>query len=183
MPSTTSPSAMLNKARSPLLATGALWLLVAAGPAHAQQAADDRLAPLRACAAIADPAQRLACYDREAGVVVAAVNTGDVRLVERREVEQTRRSLFGFTVPRLGIFGDDEEAPDTLETTITGVRSLGQDAWAIQVAEGSVWQITNAPSRLRTPKAGDAIVIKKAALGSFFIRIAGQTGVKGRRVS
>lgn len=162
-----------------LLAAAAL---VAAPALSAQQSSPDQLAALRGCVDVADDEARLACYDKEAQTVLAAVDTGDVRIIERQEVERTRRSLFGFTLPKLGIF-DEEEAPDTLETTITGVRSIGLDAWAIQVAEGSVWQITNAPTRLRAPKVGDAVVIRKASLGSFFIRIAGQLGVKGRRVS
>ena len=52
----------------------------------------------------------------------------------------------------------------------------------ITIAEGSKWQMSNVPMRLRTPREGDAVVFKKAALGSYFIRIAGQNGVKGRRI-
>ena len=42
--------------------------------------------------------------------------------------------------------------------------------------------MSNVPMRLRPPRVGDEVVFKKAALGSYFIRIAGQTGVKGRRI-
>ncbi len=56
------------------------------------------------------------------------------------------------------------------------------DRYRIKIEEGSVWQIDSAPSRLRMPRPGDEIVLKKASLGSFFIRIAGQIGVKGKRV-
>lgn len=148
----------------------------------AAQSASDRLSGLRSCTAVKPDAERLACYDREAAAVLSAAQTGEVRIVERQEIERTRRSLFGFSLPSIGLLGSDSEVPDTLETTITAVRSTGQDAWAIQVAEGSVWQITNAPSRFREPKVGDPIVLKRAALGSFFIRVGNQLGVKGRRI-
>lgn len=171
----------LSGARRSTVCIGASALLLLPAAAQTRDEAN-RLEQLRACAQIANNSERLACFDREAAAVLGALEAGDFQVLERREIERTRRSLFGFTLPKLDIFGSDE-APDTLETTITGVRALGPDAWAIQVAEGSVWQITNAPSRLRAPKAGDIVVIKKAALGSFFIRVAGQLGVKGRRMS
>lgn len=173
-----------SRALRSLAATLAICAALCA-PASAlaqERAPADPLRGIRGCAAIAQPEQRLACYDRESAAVLASVENGDIRLVERRDVERARRSLFGFTVPEGGLFGASAEMPDTLETTITGVRQTGPDAWAITVEEGSVWQISNAPSRFRAPRTGDRVVLKKAALGSVFIRVGGQLGVKGRRI-
>ena len=165
--------------------------LVAAGlalgaPAAAQQESAERpdlLADLQSCRNIEDSARRLACFDRAAGSLLAARDSGEVRVVDREEVQETRRGLFGFTLPKLGIFGaGDDEQLDMLESTITGVSRVGRNGYRIQIEEGSMWQVDSAPSRLRVPKPGDAIVLKKASLNSFFIRIAGQIGVKGRRV-
>ena len=165
-----------------LLATGVAF----GSPVAAQQSNADRpdlLAGLQSCSAIEDPARRLACFDRAAASLLAARDSGEVRVVDREEVQETRRSLFGFTLPKLGIFGaGDDEQLDELESTITGVSRVGRNGYRIRIEEGSTWQIDSAPSRLRTPKPGDAIVLKKASLNSFFIRIAGQIGVKGRRV-
>ena len=169
--------------------TAALLLSIGvtfATPASAQDAnpaRPDLLADLQACRDIDDPARRLACFDRASASLLAARDSGEVRVVDREEVQQTRRGLFGFTLPKLGIFGaGDDEQLDTLESTITGVSRVGRNGYRIRIEEGSVWQIDSAPSRLRTPEPGDAIVLKKASLNSFFIRIAGQIGVKGRRV-
>ena len=165
-----------------LLSIGATF----ATPASAQDAnaaRPDLLADLQSCRNIDDPAQRLACFGRASASLLAARDSGEVRVVDREEVQQTRRGLFGFTLPKLGLFGaGDDEQLDTLESTITGVSRVGRNGYRIRIEEGSVWQIDSAPSRLRTPKPGDAIVLKKASLNSFFIRIAGQIGVKGRRV-
>ena len=169
----------------------AVLLLVAVGvvfgsPVAAQQSNAERpdlLADLQTCSAIEDPARRLACFDRAAASLLAARDSGEVRVVDREEVQETRRSLFGFTLPKLGIFGaGDDEKLDELESTITGVSRIGRNGYRIRIEEGSIWQIDSVPSRLRTPKPGDVIVLKKASLNSFFIRIAGQIGVKGRRV-
>jgi hypothetical protein len=144
----------------------------------------DYISQLKACRDIAANDQRLACFDTAVSAMVAATDSGEVSIVDREDVRETRRSLFGFTMPKGGIFGssDDDEDTSMLESTITDVRRLGGDTYVITIAEGSKWQMSNVPMRLRTPRAGDAVVFKKAALGSYFIRIAGQTGVKGRRI-
>ena len=71
---------------------------------------------------------------------------------------------------------------DLLETTITRVAPYGRSGYLITTEEGSVWQISNPPMRFNPPKSGQAVVFKRAALGSFFIRVNGQLGVKGVRI-
>lgn len=151
----------------------------AATPAQA-----DYIADLKTCRQVAEASDRLACFDRTVGAMVAATESGEVRIVDREAVRETRRSLFGFTMPKGGVFGGDEDADDAsmLESTITDVRRLRGDTYVITISEGSKWQMSNVPMRLRPPRAGDAVTLKRAALGSYFIRIAGQTGVKGRRI-
>ena len=142
------------------------------------------LEALKSCRAIADPTQRLTCVDREVGAVVAATERGELRVVDRQEVEDTRRRLFGFALPKIGLFGggDGEEPIDTLETTIASARHAGGDDWILETEEGSVWQIVDTRMGFRAPRAGQPVEFKKAALGSYFIRVNGQMGVKGRRI-
>lgn len=147
-------------------------------------APDPRLRALTQCRAIADAGQRLACFDKASADLVAAVERRDVRLVTRDEVNQTRRGLFGLSLPRTGLFGGEEGEPELqeLESRITAVRATGPDSYVFTIAEGSEWQITNVPSRLREPEIGDPVVLRRAALSSVFVRIDGQIGVKGRRL-
>lgn len=151
--------------------------------AFAQDPASDQLAALRACRAEADPAARLACFDAAASDIVSRADAGDLRVVDKAEIQRTRRGLFGFSLPDLGLFGgSDEPDMDMLETTITSVRYTGSDAFVFRTKEGATWQVSNVPSRLREARAGDAVVFKRAAMGSYFIRIGGQMGVKGKRI-
>jgi len=166
---------------------GGLLALVAAAPAQAQAQAQeaDFIAALKACRAIEDEDDRLACYDAKVGAMVSASEAGDVRIVDREDVRRTRRQLFGFSVPDLDILEGDEQDKETsevLETTITGARQLTNKAWRFTTAEGAVWEINNAPARLAAIKGGDKVIFKKASLGYYFIRINGQMGVKGRRI-
>ena len=144
---------------------------------------------LRDCQAKTDPAERLACYDSAVAAMVSASSEGEVRVVDKEEVRQTRRKLFGFALPDLGIFGGkaDEEDPAqaeefaTLQTTITGVR-VANGKYIVTTEEGAQWQIDEMPARLMKPKVGQPLEIKAGALSSYFLRINGQAGVKGRRV-
>ena len=152
--------------------------------------APDYMGDLKACRAIADDRERLACYDAKIGTIVAATEAGDVRIVDREDVRRTKRQLFGFSVPNVGVLAgddkDDDKAGDTDElfsTTIASARALPKGGWRFTTAEGAVWEINNPPRRLAPIKPGDPVVFKKASLGYYFVRIAGQIGVKGRRVS
>lgn len=167
--------------------------LVASFPAiaYAQEGDDSGpLDPLKACQAETDPAARLACYDAAVGAMVTAEEQGDLRIVDREMVRETRRGLFGFSIPDFGIFGDDDDGDeaeedefDTLATTVTSVRYLTPRSFVFRIAEGNaLWQVDDAPRRLLTVESGDAVEIEKGALSSYFIRFGGQRGVKGRRI-
>ena len=149
-----------------------------------EEAQGDYLEALRACQTIADNSERLACYDGAVGSIVSASDAGDVQVVDREDVRETRRSLFGFSIPDLGIFGggDDEEEDELFETTIVSARYFGRNSARFTTAEGAVWEINNIPRRLRTIRQGNTVVFRPASFGYFWVRIQGQSGVKGRRV-
>lgn len=179
--------------RAVLAASAAVAALLLATPLAADDKAKSResgyVTALRDCQAKTDPAERLACYDTAVGAMVSASSEGEVQVVDREAVRETRRKLFGFALPDLGIFGgqsdrdDPEKAEEftTLNTTITGVRASGQKL-VVTTAEGAQWQLDEMPSRLMKPKVGQTLEIRKGALSSYFLRINGQKGVKGRRV-
>ena len=172
---------------SSVLAAG---VLLGAAPAlNAQDdgadAGGDYLERLKACQSVEDDTARLDCFDSAVGNIVTATEAGDVQVVDREDVRETRRSLFGFTLPNIGLFGggdDDEEDDETLTTTIEFVRYLSSRKAQITTAEGAVWEMKNIPRRQRRIEPGDTVVFKKASLGYFFLRINGQRGVKGRRI-
>lgn len=161
----------------------------AAAPAAAQDSAVPApLAPLKACQGETDPAARLACFDRVAAEMLAASEAGDLRVVDREEIKKTRRGLFGFNLPDFGIFGRDdddedeaeEEGFDVLNTTIASVSGNHAVGYIITTAEGAVWKTDESPTM--SPKTGQPIEIRNAALTSYSLRINGQRGVKGRRI-
>lgn len=138
------------------------------------------------CRQIADGTQRLACYDAAAGALVKAANAGEVSVVDRGEVRRVRRSLFGFSMPRLPFFSGDTtagESQNQLESTITSVRALNNGYYRLVIADNNaVWETNDSSISFDPPRAGQKIVILRGPLGSYFLRINGQIGVRGRRI-
>lgn len=159
---------------------------VAAQSNNMPESSDEYVASLKTCQEIEDDSERLACFDRSVTELVNASEAGEVRVIDREDIRNTRRQLFGLSVPEVGVLergkDEDKEAGELLETTITSVRYLSPKKIRFTTQEGAVWEIPRAPRRLREVKAGQPVVFKKAALGSFFIRIDGQMGVKGKRI-
>lgn len=165
---------------APVLALSAASVAIAEDPVV--PSSEETIAQLKACRAIADPDQRLACYDREVGAVITATEQGTLQVVDRADVEETKRGLFGFALPKIKLFGGDGDEMTELETTITDVRREGREGWIFTTEEGSVWRISDTRLGWRPPQPGQAVVLKKASLGSYFIRVNGQIGVKGKRI-
>lgn len=160
----------------------------AAAPASAQSgsAEQQRATPaivndIEKCRSIADSTSRLACFDAAAAKLAGAIESKELVVVEQQEVKKTKRSLFGFRLPDLSIFGDKgSEEDQQLTTTITQASQGKNGRWNITIAEGAIWQTTE-PVPFK-PRAGDAIEIKSGALGSFFLKMRGGRAVRAIRV-
>ncbi|HYD12519.1 MAG TPA: hypothetical protein VEC11_06705 [Allosphingosinicella sp.] len=139
------------------------------------------------CRAITEDAARLACFDRAVAALQAAQERRDVVMVDRQQVREGRRRLFGLALPRIPIFGggdDDERDEDQVDTVEGVVASASQDGlghWVVALQDGAVWmQVDNNTLALR-PRAGQRVVINRGALGSFMMRVNNQPGIRVRR--
>ena len=96
------------------------------------------------CRAIADAAQRLACFDRSVGALATAQANKDVYVADKDAIREARRGLFGFSLPKMKIFGDDDmgEDVDQIETTIAGV-GQGQKGYIFTLKDGARWMQTD----------------------------------------
>ncbi len=171
--------------------TGGLALLALSAPLAAQDEEDLASSPLvtklESCTTITDDAERLACFDREVGALVGAANEGDVKVVEKDEINKARKKLFGYSVPDAGIFKADskeeKEANNRLTSTITKVRQVSSKEWHIWIEEGNArWRLKNNSIRFRAPKVGDSVEFKPATMGTYWIRVNGRKGVRGNRI-
>jgi len=173
------------------IASGFIATLLIAVPSLAQEKPPVSSDPpasvseMMGCRTISDNAARLACYDRAVGDLQQAVAARDVVIVSSADVRKARRSLFGFALPKMPIFGDKDDTPDVKEirTKIASVRSLGYGKWEIRLEDGARWETTEGLREGDIPGAGDDIRITKGALGNYFLSVSGGTSVRARRVS
>ncbi len=141
------------------------------------------------CRAVTDDAARLACFDAAAAALQAAQERRDVVVVDRQQVREGRRRLFGLALPRIPSCGggdadeeNDQDAVRSLESTVSAVTTTGYGQYQVTLADNSVWvQIDNNMLAV-PPRAGHHIVINRGALGSFMMRVNNQPGIRVRRV-
>ncbi len=131
------------------------------------------------CRAIADSAARLTCFDTSVAALDTAERSQAVVVVDQQQVRETKRNLFGISLPNLGLFGSDD-LPQ-IETTVTSAAVDGAGHWSFVMADGARWTQTDDNVIARRPRANDKVIIKRAALGSFRLSVGGQPGVKAKR--
>lgn len=161
--------------------------LLASGPLLARKPAQTgtpaQVKSLLACRAIADSAQRLACFDRETAGMDKALASKDLVVVDREEANAARRSLFGFSMPTFGgLFGGDEDQVKELDSSITKVGRNPEGGWTLTLADGSVWTQSDDSMIVLAPRNGDKVLVRRRALGSYTLSVRGQPGVKVKRI-
>ena len=173
--------------------TGILLLTIATS-AHAapqrQQPRPEIFSDLLKCRGITDDTQRLTCFDRQVGAMESAAQRDEVVVLDKGELNKTRKTLFGFSFPKLPFLsgGDDEKKGEKEEegfshivAKIASVKNLGYGKWQIVLEDGAQWATTEAIT-VGDPKAGQSIEIKRAAMGSFMSKIEGGRAVRIKRI-
>ncbi len=181
---------MQHTKRAGTLSAGALVLLVISSPAMSQTrseapkpAGSELFESLTNCRTITDDMQRLACFDSASASLSAAVDSKQVLVIEEQEVKRTKKSLFGFRLPDLSIFGgsgNDSEEDKTLVTTIKSVGNAGGGRWNIAIPEGAVWQTTETLSLI--PAVGDEVTIQSGMMGGYFLKVRNRRSVRAKRI-
>jgi hypothetical protein len=167
-----------------LTAFGAVLIIVGSSVALAQPLPTGNprsVQSLLDCRAIADSAQRLACYDKATASVAEAIGRKDLVLIDRERATAAKRSLFGFSVPDFaGLLGGGEIKE--IAGTVSGFTNNADGGLTIKLADGSVWTQTDDTPVALPPRRGDKVVVKRGALGSYFLRLGNQPGFRVRRI-
>ena len=164
----------------------AILSVAAAGPAAAQEmpktATPKLFEDVINCRAIQDSAARLACYDQGVAALDTAQKSNELYVADKAAMKEARRGLFGFGLPKLKIFGDEDLGDlDELETTVASV-STGQRGYIFTLPDGARWMQTD-KRYMDKPKTGAKIKIQKAVLGSYMASINGKPGFRVERIN
>jgi hypothetical protein len=163
-----------------LILAAAPALAAPAKPAEEQKAA--ALQTLLNCRKLTDKEARLACFDESSGVLDTAAAKGDVVVVDRAQVQAMKRQAFGFTLPSLSQYLDrgehKDEVDERIELTLSGVSHGGDGHVVYTFDDGSSWrQVDDSDPGLQR-RVGQKTVIRRAMMGSFFMEVAKQPGVR-----
>ena len=160
------------------------------GAAERQQPRAEIFTDLLKCREISEDKARLDGYDRQVGAMDSAAQRDEVVVLDKTELNKTRRTLFGFSFPKLPFLGGGDEdekkegaeadAMTQIEATIASAKNVGNGKWLITLEDGAEWMTTEAVT-YRDPKPGMTIEIKRASMGSFMVKIAGRA-VRAKRV-
>lgn len=160
--------------------------LAAACPAMAQQSDSNAADAVASCRNVADSAERLACFDKAAAEFVAARERKDLVVLDRADVRKTRRSLFGFTLPRIKLFGDgdreeaDKEDIKEIDAKVVSVGEVAPDRWSVKLDDGTQW-LTVEGSRGFPPQPRESVNIRRGALGSYLAQFSKRRMIRVRR--
>ena len=173
-------------------------VLVAAGSSQARGPSDSppALQKVFDCRAITDNTARLACYDANVGQLSEARTRGDIAMVDREQVKDAKRKLFGFSLSSISLFNHDKDdkgdkdirkaaRADEVEEITAKIRTVGHNAegaLVITLEDGARWEQTDAMIFGRAPKPGSTATIKRGAFGSFKVSIDGSPSAKVRRI-
>ena len=136
---------------------------------------------LMACRNITAADQRLACYDRETEAMNRAIQTQDLVMIDKERAKAAGRSLFGFSIPNFGGLFGGNSAVSQIDGIIKSAARNSDGGWLITLNDGSVWTQTDDWPGLDA-RPGKNVIVKRGTLGSFWLSIPGQNGIKVKRI-
>lgn len=157
----------------------------AAGAEEREAPRSSALTRLVDCRSVANPEERLACYDREVGSLDAAEARKDVVVVDREQLRKTRKTLFGLTLPNLSVFGDDNADEAGVQQIDAKIKTLAQTPygkWIFELEDGARWAQTDSRELAAYPKPGQDITIRRASMGSYMANVNKQIAIRVQRL-
>lgn len=166
----------------PALMLASLAPLVAGAESDATPAAAQ-------CVSIEDSAARLACYDRafgrssETGAAAPAIAEGTAAAVSTDAARAVDEFGLSDAAKRKR---DPEKAketmPESISSTVTRVAFRPTGEVVVTLENEQVWEQAEIVTTKPRVKVGDAVTIRKAALGSYTLLTPGRTVIRVRRV-
>ena len=168
-----------------IAACGLAAATFAAPKAPRQQQKPEALEAVLRCRAISDEKARLACFDTAVAGFETAIANREVVAVDRKQIREQKRTLFGLDLPNLNPFGGGGDDDPTEINSLDGiVASAFQDAegrWVLTLQEGGTWRQISDAMLGRSPRRGSKVHIRKASMGSYMLRVDEQPGFRARR--
>ena len=166
-----------------ILSAAVCGALLAIGTSAASQERSNAAMPpvvsdLVNCRAIAAATDRLACFDRATQGLQTALSSGELLVVDRAQATAARRQAFGSTEAPADILQPPrpEDRIDAIETTLVRASQADDNRWTFVLADGSTWRQTDTDRVRIVNREGEAVRVRRGALGSYLLTV-GRSGV------
>ncbi len=136
------------------------------------------------CRAVTADKERLRCFDAAARAFDGAIATRSVVVVDRVRIEQDRRARFGERRRAAELASLQDAAGNRLDAvagTLSQASQSGDGNWSFALADGTRWQQTDGQRFAVAPRAGEKVVVRRAALGTYKLAVGRQPAVRVRR--
>ncbi len=137
------------------------------------------------CRALTDDTARLKCFDAAAATLQTAAENRDLVVVDRKQIREANRGLFGLDIPDFNPFGggggDGVEEIKSIESVVRSATRDGDGRWILTLEDNSTWAQTDNYPFAVNPKRGHKVKIVKASMGSYMMRVNNQPGVRAKR--
>jgi len=149
------------------------------------QARPEAFEALVRCRSLTDDAARLRCFDEAAATLQQQAENRDLVVVDRKQIQETKRGLFGLDIPNLNPFGggDDGVEVKSIESVVRSATQDGDGRWILTLEDNSIWAQTDNYPFAVAPKRGQKVKVVKASMGSYMMRVNNQPGVRAKRRS
>lgn len=139
------------------------------------------------CSAVAGDAERLACYDRlaaslsaEAAASIEARRTAAAEAAKQAAIEAEKRRVDEFGGEQAGVTRGGGDKLDALSGKVVEAFLDPYGKYLLLLDNGQMWKQLD--GKLLTVRAGDAISLERASLGSYMLRVDRQRrSVRARR--
>lgn len=151
--------------------------------ATTQSRENSPIARIAECRSITADAARLTCYDQAVGAVQTAQASGEIVVLDRAAVDESRRRAFGFDINIVNPFNRDDglEELSEVETKLVSVRRVGAGKALFTLEDGSNWLQIDDTSPYFKERAGVPVRIRRAALGSYLLSVDGARSIRVKR--
>ena len=181
----------------PIAASLAIGFLLAPASVVAQEDYERIVTIMRACSQIEDMVARVTCYDNN---VSASVRTSSApapsaapAVLPSRAAQPAiaaspapREEPRGFgaeMLPQVQEAQRDTRGADEITSTVTAARMVEPGIYLVTLADGAQWRfVDGATMSYSPPRAGDDVRLERGSLGSVFIHVRGQKGLRVRRI-
>lgn len=139
------------------------------------------------CVGVSPDAKRLACFDQTVAALSAAQQRKEIVVADKGAIGEAKRSLFGFSLPKLRLFGDgvDGVAVGPVEAIDAQIASVGETSSGgllLGLSSGARWTQID-PGYVNRPKVGQIVTIKRGSVGGYQAKIGNGRAFRVRRLS